>query len=129
MGTRRLGLALLAALIISIGVTSLFYYRIVRSRPSGPQIKHVMAAATAMPAGTVLTAENLTEISWPSSVVLEGLIEKKEDAVGRVLIYGVDAKEPVLKHDLASAGSFGLSAKIPDGMRATAVKTNEVMNV
>ena len=30
---------------------------------------------------------------------------------------------------LASTGSFGLAAKIPDGMRATSVKTNEVMNI
>jgi len=35
----------------------------------------------------------------------------------------------VLRRDLAASGSLGLAAKIPDGMRATAVKTNEVMNV
>ena len=38
-------------------------------------------------------------------------------------------KSRCMKHDLASSGSFGLSAKIPDGMRATSVKTNEVMNI
>ena len=49
--------------------------------------------------------------------------------IGRVLIYPVGAKEPVMQRDLASAGSFGLSARIPDGMRAMAVKTNEVSSV
>ena len=34
-----------------------------------------------------------------------------------------------MRRDLASGGSYGLAAKIPDGMRATAIKTNEVMSV
>jgi pilus assembly protein CpaB len=46
-----------------------------------------------------------------------------------VPIYALEAKEPLQKRGLASNGSFGLSAKIPDGMRATSVKTNEVMNI
>jgi len=130
MGTRRLGLALVAALIISIVITSIFYLRVTRQQ-SGvrPQTKQVVAAAVALQPGMPLTAENLTEINWPVNVPLEGLIEKKEDAVGRVLMYAVEAKEPVLKHTLAPTGSFGLAAKIPDGMRATSVKTNEVMNL
>jgi len=130
MGTRRLGLALVAALIISIVITSIFYVRITSQQAAGrPQTKRVVAAASALQPGTPIAVENLTEINWPVNVPLEGLIEKKEDAVGHVLIYAVEAKEPVLKHDLAPTGSFGLAAKIPDGMRATSVKTNEVMNV
>src|SRR5215510_5143011 len=130
MGTRRLGLALVAALIISIVITSIFYVRITSQQAAGrPQTKRVVAAASSLQPGTPIAVENLTEINWPVNVPLEGLIEKKEDAVGRVLIYAVEAKEPVLKHDLAPTGSFGLAAKIPDGMRATSVKTNEVMNV
>jgi pilus assembly protein CpaB len=130
MGTRRLGIALLAALVISIAVTSFFYFNIARKQAGNkPQTRRVIAAAGALQPGVPLTAENLTEVNWPTTVGLEGLIEKKEDAVGRVLILPVEANEPVLKHDLAPNGSYGLSAKIPSGMRATSVKTNEVMNV
>lgn len=130
MGTRRLGFALFAALLISIAVTSFFYIHLTRKQAGAkPQIKHVIAAATTLQPGSPLTAENLTEINWPATVSLEGLIDKKEDAIGRVLILQVEANEPVLKHDLAANGSYGLSAKIPSGMRATSVKTNEVMNV
>jgi pilus assembly protein CpaB len=130
MGTRRLGIALVAALIISIAITSIFYVRVTRAQASArPATRHVIAAAVAVQPGVPLTAENLTEINWPANVPLEGLIEKKEDAVGRIPIYALEAKEPVQKHGLASSGSFGLSAKIPDGMRATSVKTNEVMNI
>lgn len=130
MGTRRLGIALVAALIISIAITSIFYLRITHSQSSStPSTRRVIAAAVAVQPGVPLTAENLTEINWPANVPLEGLIEKKEDAVGRIPIYALEAKEPLQKRGLASNGSFGLSAKIPDGMRATSVKTNEVMNI
>jgi pilus assembly protein CpaB len=130
MGTRRLGFALAAALIISIALTTIFYFRVTRAQASAaPSTKRVVAAAVALPPGVPITAENLTEVNWPANVPAEGLIEKKEDAIGRVPIYTIEAKEPVQKHGLASNGSFGLSAKIPDGMRATSVKTNEVMNI
>lgn len=130
MGTRRLGLALAAALIISIAVTSIFYVRVTRAQSSTrPQTRRVVAATAALQPGIPLTVDNLTEISWPLNAPLDGLIEKKEDVIGRVPIYPIEAGEPVLKHSLASNGSFGLAAKIPDGMRATSVKTNEVMNI
>jgi pilus assembly protein CpaB len=130
MGTRRLGFALVAALVISLGITSIFYVRITRTQASNrPKTKRIVAAAAALQPGTPITAENLTEINWPENVELDGLIEKKEDVTGHVLMYGVAANDPVLRRDLASSASFGLSAKIPDGMRATAVKTNEVMNI
>src|ERR1051326_973474 len=128
MGSRRLGFALFAALVISIGITSIFYLRISREA-STPKTKHVLAAAVALQPGTPITAENLTEINWPENVPLDGLMEKKEDVIGHMLIYALEAKQPVLRHDLASSGSFGLAAKIPDGMRATAVKTNEVTSI
>lgn len=128
MGTRRLGFALVAALVISIVITSAFYMNMKSHQPSS-QTKHVIAASSALQQGTPLTADNLTEVDWPLNISVQGLIDKKEDAIGRVLIYGVDAKEPLLKHDLAAGGSYGLAAKIPDGMRATSVKTNEVSDV
>jgi len=130
MGTRRLGLALLAALVISLGITSFFYVHITRTQASArPKTKRVVAAAVALQPGAPITAENLTEIDWPENVALDGLIEKKEDITGHVLMYAIAANDPVLRRDLASSASFGLAAKIPDGMRATAVKTNEVMNI
>src|SRR5437867_10468049 len=130
MGTRRLGFALVAALVISLGITSVFYARITRTQASArPKTKRIVAAAVALQPGTPISAENLTEIDWPVNVPLEGLIEKKEEVTGHVLMYAVAVQQPVLRRDLASSASLGLSAKIPDGMRATAVKTNEVTNI
>src|SRR5438093_3236814 len=40
------------------------------------------------------------------------------------------ARQPVLQRHLAAAGSgFGLAGKIPAGMRATAVRSNEIVGV
>src|SRR6476620_6929625 len=98
MGTRRLGFALFAALIISIAITSIFYIRVTRAQSSAtPSTRRVIAAAVAVQPGIPLTAENLTEINWPVNVPLEGLIDKKEDAIGRVPIYALEAKEPLQK--------------------------------
>jgi pilus assembly protein CpaB len=111
-------------------MTSVFYLRVTRSQAATrPKTRRVVAAAVALQPGAPLTAESLTEINWPVNVPLEGLIEKKEEVTGHVLMYAVAANEPVLKRDMASSASLGLSAKIPDGMRATAVKTNEVTNI
>jgi len=130
MGTRRLGLALAAALVISLGVTSVFYLRITRAQAGArPKTKRIVGAAVALHPGTPIAADKLIEINWPENVPLEGLIEKKEEVAGHALMYAVAANQPVLRRDLASGTSLGLAAKISDGMRASAVKTNEVMNV
>jgi pilus assembly protein CpaB len=130
MGTRRLGFAVLAALVISLGITAVFYAHLTRTQASSrPKTKRIIAAAVALQPGAPIAAANLTEIAWPENVPLEGLIEKKEDVTGHVLMYAVASQQPVLRRDLASSASLGLSAKIPDGMRATAIKTNEVTNI
>src|SRR5712672_1507597 len=113
MGSRRLGFALIAALVISLGITSIFYMRITRTQAaSRPKTKRIVAAAVALQPGTPITAENLTEINWPENVPLEGLIDKKQDVAGHVLMYAVAANQPVLQRDIASGASLGLSAKI-----------------
>src|ERR1700746_1944977 len=107
MGTRRLGFALAAALAISMAITSIFYVRVTRAQSSAaPSTRRVIAAAVAVQPGVPLTAEDPAEITWPANVPREGLIEKKEDAIGPVPIYALEAKEPVQKHGLASNGSF-----------------------
>jgi len=72
----------------------------------------------------------VTLVDWPSNLELEGTIMKADDIVGRILLYPVPVKEPIRKQLLAAPGAaIGLAAKIPDGMRAVAVVTNEVNNV
>ncbi len=130
MNIRRLGLALVAALVISVGITYVFYVRIAKNQSANKApTRHVIAASAALQPGTPIAQENLTEINWPTNVSMEGLIDKKEDAIGHVPMIAIEANQPILKNTLASSGNFGLAAKIPTGMRAASVKTNEVMNI
>jgi pilus assembly protein CpaB len=130
MTFRRLGLALVAALMISVAITYVFYIRIAKNQSANKQpTRHVIAAVGALQPGTPIAAENLTEIPWPANISMDGLIDKKEDAIGHVPMIAIEAKQPILRTTLASSGSFGLAAKIPAGMRAASVKTNEVMNI
>jgi pilus assembly protein CpaB len=131
MDTRRLAIALVAALAISAAATYFFYVRLRGREASTPQLIKVVASAKVQPAGgVVLKAEDLVVIDWPSTVSLTGSFTKIDDAVGRSLLYPLEEKEPILEHDLAAAGSgFGLTAKIPSGMRATSVRSNEIVGV
>ncbi|HZY61840.1 MAG TPA: Flp pilus assembly protein CpaB, partial [Edaphobacter sp.] len=50
--------------------------------------------------------------------------------VGRAVLYPVAAGEPLLDRQLTAAGSgVGLAGKIPEGMRAIALKSDEVVGV
>jgi pilus assembly protein CpaB len=67
---------------------------------------------------------------WPSDVPLPGSFSKKEEVLGHPLIHSLGAKEPIVKRDLGLEGSgIGLATKIPPGMRATAIKSNEIVGV
>ena len=114
---------------MSIVGTSFIYSRVRRQFARAATAK-VVASSTALEAGTQLKAEQLVLVDWPSSLVLDGGFTKPEDLVGRILLYPVAPKEPIRNQLLAGPGAaIGLVAKIPDGMRAVAVVTNEVNNV
>ena len=117
------------AAIIAGGSTYLVSRRL-RPATAGPQLVTIVAAAKDLSPGVPLTVEDLTTIGWPNSVALEGSLTKVEDAVGRPLRVSVAANQPLLQRHLAAAGAgFGLSGKIPPGMRATAVRSNEIVGV
>ena len=87
-----------------------------------------VAAAVPLAAGEVLKAEKLKYVDWPVSFPLQGTYLKRKDLVGRSVLYPIAAGEPILKRDLAMPG-MGLTVKIPDGMRAVALRSNEVVGV
>jgi pilus assembly protein CpaB len=77
-----------------------------------------------------LATGDVSLVQWPATVPLPGSFTKLEDVVGRPIIYPLGKGEPVMARDLAIPGSgIGLSVKIPEGMRATSVRSNEVVGV
>ena len=131
MNSRRLLIALFAALLLSGGITFFLNRKISRrmKAPAVTTLKYV-AAAQPLQVGEVLKPENLTLVEWPDKLPLEGPFTRVDELAGRVLISPVAAQQPVLARYLAQPGSgMGLAVNIPEGMRATSVRSDEVVGV
>jgi pilus assembly protein CpaB len=130
---RRLLTILLCALVVS-AAASYLVYRIVgkqvaaRSQPQ-TQITHVVMAARNVELGTVLTAMDIKTGDWTGPLPA-GIAVKPESVIGRGVVSALNEGEPIFEARLASPGSGGgLAATIPPGMRACAVRVNEVVGV
>lgn len=129
MNRRMTGILLIAFAVAF--ACSYLVFRVVRNRLGGPQHKvtRVVAAATDIKLGSVLRKVDLTTVDIAGSLP-QGAIVNPADAIGRGVISNLYLGEPVLENRLAPKGSGGgLAATIPDGMRACAVKVDEVVGV
>ncbi len=130
VNARRLSTAFLIALAISGFCTWLLSRKIgAHAEQRTPDHRYV-APAKALQAGEVLKADNLELVSWPASNQISGTFMKTEDLVGRSVLYPMDKDQPITEKFLATLGSgVGLAGKIPPGMRAIALRSDEVMGV
>lgn len=125
---------LMTALLLALAVSGLFTFWLSRKLGSSHTVEAAnhkyVAAAQNLDPGTVLSAAQLKMVDWPSSVPVEGSFLKPEDVANRTLLYPVAAGQPIQERSLAAAGAgIGLSAKIPDGMRAMSLRDDEVVGV
>jgi pilus assembly protein CpaB len=128
---RRLLTILLVAFVIAGGCAFLVY-RIVGVRMAAAKplsTTQIVSAAKDIPLGAVITTADLSTMTIAGAAP-KGAILKPEDAVGRGVIAEISQGEPVLDSHLAGLGSGGgLAPTIPDGMRASAVRVDEVVGV
>ncbi|HET6840924.1 MAG TPA: Flp pilus assembly protein CpaB [Candidatus Angelobacter sp.] len=130
MDIKRLTVALALAVALASGATFLLYRGIHNQRSAQPQFRKIVAAARSIDSGSVLSAANLVLLDWPADLVVPGSFSTMDEIAGRSLIYPVSEKQPILPAYLATPGSgIGLTVKIPEGMRATSVRSNEVTGV
>ncbi len=88
------------------------------------------APAHPLAAGAVLKAEDLVLVDWPSTTPVAGAFSKPEGIVGRSVLYPIDKGQPLTDKLLTVAGSGnGLASRIPEGMRAIALRSDEVVGV
>jgi pilus assembly protein CpaB len=94
-------------------------------------VTNVVIAAQDIPIGTPLSYKVLTTTKWPRANVPKGAYnEITDDLVNRVAVSKLSAGEPLLKAELAEAGSgAGLVAMIPRGTRAMSIRVDEVIGV
>ena len=90
----------------------------------------IVVAGQDLDIGTKLTLENLLLVDWPKANVPKGAFDKIEDVNERVTVTKVIAGLPIVDTGLAAPGSgVGLVASIKPGMRAMAIRVNEVVGV
>src|ERR1017187_1316022 len=77
MNPRRLLVALLAALLLSGGVTYILTRRINRRPAPAQTTQKYVAASRPLQAGEVLKPENLTLVEWPAKMPLEGVYQDR----------------------------------------------------
>jgi pilus assembly protein CpaB len=128
---RRLMTVLVLAFVVA-GGCSLLVYRIIGVRLNVARTSattRVVSAATDIKLGTILSASNLSYTDIAGSLP-KGAILKPENAIGRGVVADLSQGEAILDSRLAPAGSGGgLAATIRQGMRACAVKVDEVIGV
>jgi pilus assembly protein CpaB len=124
--------ALLITLLISGAGTYLLRHKLVTS-PSAPihiQAQKYAAPARSLQAGEILKANNLELVNWPAGFPLDGAFGRIESVVGRTVLFPLDKGQPILDKYLSAPGSgMGLAGKIPDGMRAIALRSDDVVGV
>lgn len=128
---QRLFSVLIFAFVVSAGA-SLLLYRLIASRVTAnakQPTTQVIVAARTMELGTLIRDSDLKLGDWPGTLP-KGSVLRKEDVVGRGVMAAIYEGEPVLENRLAPKGAgAGLAATIPAGMRAVAVRVNEVVGV
>lgn len=128
---RRLMTILSCAFFVAAGA-SFVVYRLVGNEMSAKMkmhTTHVVFAARDLEIGTLIKDTDLKTGEMVGEPP-KGAILKKETAIGRGVVSAMFGGEPVVEERLAPAGSGGgLAATIKPGMRACAVKVNDVVGV
>jgi pilus assembly protein CpaB len=133
MNRRTRTLIVLAVAISLASVAAFGVYRAIRNIPVryvAIATKYAVVARQTVPVGAMLTKEQVMLVAWPADAPVPGGFEKVDDVVGRGVISPLVQNEPVSEAKLAplNAGG-GLPPTIPQGMRAMAVRVNDVIGV
>lgn len=119
----------MVAAILAGGITYLFYKR-VNANSQRRTAAQIVVAAKDLSVGTTISEKDVSLLDWYSDALPSGAFTKAADVMGHPLLYPMSAKEPILQRDLGVEGAgIGLAGKIPEGMRAVAIRSNEIIGV
>jgi pilus assembly protein CpaB len=125
------------AVAVLLGVVATFMVWRALNRPvslqaseKAPETVQVVAAATDLPVGTLITEDKLKTIPVLASSLPPGAFTDRGQILNRGVVVPMVANEAVLESKLAPEGAgAGLPPVIPEGMRAVSVKVDEVIGV
>jgi pilus assembly protein CpaB len=97
------------------------------------EISTIVVAATDLGYGVPLQQETLREMPWPKGSVPDGAFARISDVLAggrRVVLSPISPNEPILKWKISGPGArASLSAVVTEGMRAVAIRVNDVVGV
>jgi pilus assembly protein CpaB len=132
---RRFVTVLAVSLLFALAISGVFYQVVAGSnrgqrRPPKIDKRNLVVAAHALSVGGVLKAEDVKLTQVPVEEFPAGCFSRPEEVIGRPMASSILADEPIREGRLAARGSgLGLAPVIPNGMRAVAVKVNDVVGV
>lgn len=98
--------------------------------PTTVKVVRVVQAAGNVNAGSALSDADLVVVQLPESAAPEFTFGNVSDLVDRVAVVPLVKGQPILEPMLAPKGTpNGLTAVVPDGMRAITIEINEVSGV
>jgi pilus assembly protein CpaB len=122
-----LGFALVVSALATVVLYRLIVTRLADS--AKPATTQIIVASHNLDLGTLIKDSDLKIVGW-SGPQPKGAILNAADAMGRGVIAAIYEGEPILDTRLAGKGAgAGLAATIPRGMRAVAIRVNDVVGV
>ncbi len=134
MNRNRLMVGLAVAVLLAFILSAYVYHAFKKAEvnAAGPSLRMttIVVAAEPLKVGERLDASKVKTIQWPSNSRPEGMFSDVVEVANRAVINNMAENEPILAANLASTESgAGLSATIPEGMRAVSVSVNDVVGV
>jgi pilus assembly protein CpaB len=132
MNSKRILISLTLALVVSVLCTWLVSRKLTVPPPTvqkQPDARYA-TPSRALHAGEILKSNDIELVAWPGSDPLDGAFSQPAEVIGREVLFPLAKGQPILDRELSAAGSgTGLASKIPDGMRAIALRSDEVVGV
>jgi pilus assembly protein CpaB len=123
---------LIFAFVVATGGGVITYRTLVSRAPAtkaAAPMNKIVVASRNMDAGAIVRDSDVTLSDWPGAMPAGGS-PHLQDYIGRGVVTAIYAREPMIDSRLAPKGAGGgLAAMIPEGMRAFAVRVNDVVGV
>lgn len=128
---KRLISVFVFALAVSV-LASVVLYRLISTKLTAsakPSSVQLVVANHDLSVGTLIKDSDVKVVDWFGPQP-KGSIPKSDDVIGRGVVVNINEGEPIVDTRLAAKGAgAGLAATIPTGMRAVAVRVNDVVGV
>jgi pilus assembly protein CpaB len=125
-------ISVLVFAFVVAGCASLLLYRLTVSHGSAqaaPSTTKALVASRNLELGAIIKDSDVKDAPWAGALPTNAVL-KREDIIGRGVTTTIYDGEPIVENRLAPKGAGGgLAAMIPSGMRAVAVRVNDVVGV